>query len=220
MLAELSSGLQSISANVQAGILAFIGTVIAVIWSNAATGNRLQRQFVEERRRAETARLFESRRDVYLEAADAITVATTCIARLSDPSRTIADILKPYEDNVGNIAKVHLLAGPAVGALVVALASEVNGAIIELTVSRVPLEIVWTQAKRLEDRAAGDPTVIAQAAALRRNLLPKQMQFAEECVRRAGSLALLTGQCGFGNEDRSSCVRLRSQLPWAAQQDR
>jgi len=88
-----------------------------------------RRDTVEERQREEKARLFESRREVYLEAAEAIIVAMTCIGRLADLNRVTADILKPYEDQIGNIAKVHLLAGPDVGALVVAIGSEISCAI-------------------------------------------------------------------------------------------
>jgi len=60
------SWLQTISATSFVGILAFLGTVFTVISTNRATSNRLQRQLVEERQREEKARLFESRREVYL----------------------------------------------------------------------------------------------------------------------------------------------------------
>lgn len=176
------------------GILAFVGTVIAVILTNIAASDRLQLQLVEERKREVKARLFESRREVYLEAADAITVALTCIGRLADLNRVTADILKPYEDQVGNIAKVHLLAGPDVGALIVAIGSEVGSAIIELTVSRVPLESDWSRVKTLESQAGKNPDIIGEVEKLWRDLLPKQMQFAEKCLRRTSILAPMMGE--------------------------
>ena len=76
------SWLQTMSATAFVGILAFLGTVFAVITTNKATSERFQKQLVEDRRREQEARLFESRRDVYLEAAEAITVAMMCIGRL------------------------------------------------------------------------------------------------------------------------------------------
>ncbi len=118
----------------------------------------------------------------------------TCIGRLADLNRVTADILKPYEDQIGNIPKVHLLAGPDVGALVVAIGSEISCAIIELTVGRVPLEIDWRRAKSLEGRAGENPDTIDQVAELWRDLLPKQMQFAEQCARRARILAPMIGE--------------------------
>lgn len=192
---RLPNWLQTISATSFIGLLAFLGTVFTVISTNLAASNRLQRQLVEERQREEKTRLFESRREVYLEAAEAIIVAMTCIGRLADLNRVTADILKPYEDQVGNIAKVHLLAGPDVGALVVAIGSEISRLIIELTVSRVPLEIDWRRAKSLEDRAGENPNTIEQVAELWRDLLPKQMQFAEQCARGARTLAPIIGEC-------------------------
>ena len=192
------SWLQTISATSFVGILAFVGTVFGtvftVVLTNRATSNRLQRQFKEEREREETARLFESRREVFLDAADAITVAMMCIGRLADLNRVTADILKPYEDQVGSIAKVHLLAGPDVGALIVEIGSEVGSAIIELTVSRVPLENSFRQVKVLESQLGKNPNAIGEIAELWRDLLPRQMQFAEECVRRAGILAPMIGE--------------------------
>jgi len=177
-----------------AGIPAFLGAVFAVIWTSKASSNRLQLQFVEERQREEKARLFESRREVYLEAAEAIAVAMTCIGRLADLNCTTAEILKPYENQVGNIAKVHLLAGPDLGALVIKIGSEIGTAVLELTVGRVPLEIAWRRAKGLESLGAESPDAAGEAAALWSALLPKQVQFAERCARRAGSLAPTVGQ--------------------------
>lgn len=188
------SWLQTITATSFVGILAFLGTVFTVISTNKASSNRLQLQLVGERQREEKARLFESRREVYLEAAEAITVAMTCIGRLADLNRTTAEILNPYEDQVGNIAKIHLLAGPDVGALVVKIGSEIGTAILELTIGRVPLEIDWRRAKGLESLAGESTNATGEAAALWSALLPKQMQFAERCACRAGSLAPIVGQ--------------------------
>lgn len=101
-----------------------------------------------------------------------------------------ADILKPYEDQIGNIAKIHLLAGPDVCVLVVAVSAEVGRAIIELTLGRVPLEITWRQAKSLDDRAGE----IDQAGDLWHELLPKYVQFTERCARRAGDLSPMIGE--------------------------
>lgn len=185
--------LQTITATSFVGILAFVGTIITVTWTNRATSDRLQRQLLEDRQRGEATRLFESRRDVYLEAAEAITLAMTCIGRLADLNRPTSDILKPYEDQVGKIARIHLLAVPDVGALVVAIGSEIGRAIVELTVGRVPLEIAWRRVKDLEGRAGEDADATAQIADLWRDLLPQQMAFAERCAGCAGRLAPMIG---------------------------
>lgn len=190
---DLLSWLTTFPAASFVGLLAFVGTVFTVIQTNRATSDRLQRQLTEEREQEEKARLFESRLKVYLEAADAITVAVTCIGRLADLNRVSADILKPYEDHVGEIAKIHLLAGPDVGALVVAIGSEIGSAIIELTLSRVPLENSRRQVKALESQAANDPKMIGEVEELWRDLLVKQMQFAEKCILRASILAPMMG---------------------------
>ena len=185
--------LQTIPATSFVGMLAFIGTILTVIWTNKATSSRLQRQLVDDRQREEATRLFESRRDVFLEAAEAITVAMTCIGRLADLNRATADILKPYEDQVGKIARVHLVAGPDVGAHVVAIGSEIGRAVVELTVGRVPLEISRSHVKALEGRAGDDPDATAHVAELWRDLLARQIEFAERCAGTSKRLAPIIG---------------------------
>lgn len=187
------SWLQTISATSFVGILAFLGTVFTVILTNKAASNRLQRQLVEERKREEAARWFESRREVYLDAAEAFTIAVTCIGQLADLNRPTADILKPYLDQVGKIAKVHLLARPEVGSLVVAIGSEIGCTIVELTAGRVSLENSLRQIKSLEVRSTENSNTINRVAELWGDLLPKQMRFAEHCVRRASTLAPMIG---------------------------
>ena len=109
---HLLAWLETVPATSFVGILRFIGTIMTAIWTNKATSSRLQRQLADDRQGEEATPLLESRRDVFLEAAEAITVAMTCIGRLADLNRATADILKPYEEQVGKIARVLLVAGP------------------------------------------------------------------------------------------------------------
>ena len=175
-------------------VVGVLNTVFSAVWTSGTTSRCLKQQLAAERRLVETTRIFESRRDLYLEAAEAITVALTCIGRLADLDRTAADILKPFEDQIGKIARIHLLAGPDVGKLIVTIGSEIGRAVIELTMARVPLEISWRHVKASEGRAVAEPDNSSEVAQAWAGLLTRQFAFAERCVRSTAKLAPTIGE--------------------------
>ena len=59
---------------------------------------------------------------------------------------------------------------------------------------RVPLETNWKRVKILEGQAGENPDMNEQIAEFWRDHLPKQMQFALQCVLRARTLAPMVGE--------------------------
>ena len=178
-------------ATVIASVIALTGTIIAINLSNRANTKRLYKQFEEDRKKEDAKRRFESRRDIYLNAADAVATAALCLGRLSDIERPASEIIAPFLEKAGQIAKVHIVASPATSKLTAELTSTIVQAVTALTFARIPLEV---ERRRLNE---SKPDNVDEEAEKRRkeiDLLRVLITFGDMCLANSISVAGLSAK--------------------------
>ena len=178
-------------ATIVASVVAFVGTVAAINLSNRATSARLYKQFAEDRTKEDTKRKFESRREIYLDATDAVATAAFCIGRLSDMERTSSEILLPLGEKAGQIAKVHIVASSATSEAVGELQSTITQAIVVLSFARIPIEV---ERRRLIAIQPGSPEEAISKSRDELESLRKLVIFGDQCLAQSVLIANLAAK--------------------------
>ncbi len=178
-------------ATIVASVVAFVGTVAAINLSNRATNARLYKQFSEDRAKEHLKRKFESRREIYLDAIDAVATAAFCIGRLSDIERTSSEILLPIGEKAGQIAKVHIVASPATSEAIAELQSMITRAITVLSFSRIPIE---NERLRLSGIRPNSPDEESSKRKSELNLLQELILFSDSCLAQGIILGNLSAR--------------------------
>ena len=178
-------------ATIVASVVAFVGTVFAINLSNRSTTTRLYKQFTEDRAKEDAKRKFESRRDIYLNATDAVATAGLCIGRLSDIERTSSEILSPLLEKAGQIAKVHIVASPATSEAVAELQSTIAQAVIALSFARIPIEV---ERRRLNELKPSSSEEEIQKRRSEIELLRILIVFGDQCLAHSIVLANLSAK--------------------------
>jgi hypothetical protein len=176
--------LASIPVAIVVGLLTSIATIAGIMLTNSATARRLERQFAQDRVRDEDKRLFESRKEIYMDAAEAIAIGMGCIGRMGDLAQTTAQITKPYLDRIGALAKVQLISSETTAKLVLRNSGSITILIADLTATRLSLDISRRQIDKLET-SGGAETEINE---LRKKLLPLNLDYIERCILEASGL--------------------------------
>ena len=171
VLTDILNAFITASPVIAAGIFAIAG----VLLTNRASGKRLADQLREDRERDENRRLFESRRDIYLDAADTIATAITCIGRLADLGTSTYDIIKPFQDKVGSVAKVHQIASEQTSVQVIEIMKGIGLSITELTVARSLAEDNIAKLADNEDR--------------QKNAVRLRVAYADTCIFETAKIA-------------------------------
>ena len=175
----------AVHPSVWVATVGFVGTITGITLTNRGNSRRLDRQFQEDRKRDEAKRLFESRRDVFLDAIEATVTGLLCISRLSDLDRSTNEILRPFLERAGLIAKVHLLASRQTSELVIDLTQQISLSIVELSFTRIALEV---EKRRLDGLDRDAPDYQQTLAEGHRKLLSPLMLFGDQCY--AASVAM------------------------------
>lgn len=180
--------LKTIEASIWVGLITSTATLAGITLTNVGTSGRLRKQFEEDRRRDEQKRLFESRRDIYTAAMEALSLGIASIGGLSDVETDVKEVLRPYTERAGNIAKVHLICSSEVSELLIEIGAEITTAIIDLTIERIDLDTLVQRRRGLSSTAASNDEEIVR---IRNETLPLQISYAEHCVETATKLAPL-----------------------------
>lgn len=107
---------------------------------------------------------------------------------MSDIETPTKEIVKPYRERTGDIAKVHLICGSRVSELVINVVGEIDTTMTDLIIERIKLDVLMQQTRRLASDALDYE---AKVAAVWKEILPMLLPYAERCSEAAARIAPL-----------------------------
>jgi hypothetical protein len=130
------------------GIVAGSGLALGgIMLTNRAHDRRLQRQLAHDRELKRIERELAMRREIYLEAAQAISVGLSYIGKLADVQTPLSDLSKDYLARTPSMARVQIVALESTAEQLAKYSSAFAKATIGLITRRAPLE---KQANRIK----------------------------------------------------------------------
>jgi hypothetical protein len=133
---ELLSEIPATFWGVLAGSALSLG---GVLLQNRATEKRLRSQFLHEHELRRRDRELALRKDVYLDVAEAISIAISTITNFANFDIPNDDVMGKYREKVGTVAKVQVIGTEATLKSLSSFMGAVNSAIFQLTPIRVGL---------------------------------------------------------------------------------
>jgi hypothetical protein len=126
-----------------------------VTLTNRSAEKRLRHQFENDRTLRLSEREFALRREVYLEASEAISAAIASMGRFADLNVPIAALSQVVTDKVPVLGKVQIIAGAEVLATTLDVLAEIGGLFSRLTMERMPLDLLKQKIGMLDEQIAG-----------------------------------------------------------------
>jgi hypothetical protein len=146
----------NLPATSQSAIIASVVTVLGVIFSAVFThlGNerRFAKQLKHDRLQKRVDREMELRKEVYLNAAEAIDAGLVVINNYANLGKTPEELFKEFSEKRSAFSKMHLIARESTVASIQALGLEFDEAVKRLSLLRQPLTQMQAQLKLLNDQ--------------------------------------------------------------------
>jgi hypothetical protein len=120
---------------VSGAVIALVG----VVASNFANTKRLEKQLTHDRTVKKAERDFSTKRDIYFEATDAISLALRSLLYFAYLHQTNDEIMKDYLAKAGALAKVQLIGSPQTIKTLNGFSIFMGNAVLQLSVMRAPL---------------------------------------------------------------------------------
>ncbi len=163
MIEGISKYFASLPPTLQAAIIASLVTVVGIIFAAAAAffssyilhrGNerRFAKQLEHDRTKSRVDREMDLRKQVYLDATEAVDVGIGMIQRYANIRVNQEDLSKEYSAKVSAISKVHLIAQDETLKAVLKFTRELNASIIKLAFHRQPLVDTYTRINMLGEQ--------------------------------------------------------------------
>jgi len=111
-------------------------TLAGVVLTNRTNLKNSKLQLVHDREQKAKERALSMRRDVYLDAAEALSAGISTLVRHGDLSLTPAALMEDYKNKSGSIAKVHVIASERTALRFVEFVRELSASIVKLTIQR------------------------------------------------------------------------------------
>lgn len=111
-------------------------TIIGVVFANMGNRALQKRQLDHDRQLADRERLLSLKRDVYLDATEALQAGISAIAHLAHLDISDQQLSAPYLEKSPAVAKVHAVGDDETIRTVVALSARLSAVIIELAPAR------------------------------------------------------------------------------------
>jgi len=154
MWQTISAIIESIPATFWGVLAGSLFTLLGVFISNRAQADRLERQLRHDRELKSEERQLALRRDVYLPAAEAVSVGLMMIGRLADVSIPQEKLVSDWIKTSPAIAKANLIAGDATNEALVRFNTELSAIMMRLFAIRIPLINERNRANSLMDKVS------------------------------------------------------------------
>jgi len=139
MLAELASLVESIPATFWGVIIGAFFSLGGVVITNRSNDRRLRAQLAHDREVRNRERELSLRKDIYLDAAEAISAGLNAIARFADMDVPYNQLTAGYMEKAASVAKVHVIAREDTAKTVTAFLGELTSAYLRLLPKRFVL---------------------------------------------------------------------------------
>jgi hypothetical protein len=121
------------------GGVTLLATLSGVVVANLFQNSRLRTQLVHDQKLKDREREMSLRRDVYLEAAEAVQAGLIVINRFPNLELSHDKVIEGYIDKAPSMAKVHIIAKEETVNAVIGFTAELNAAFLRLFAKRVSL---------------------------------------------------------------------------------
>lgn len=131
-------------------IIGAILTIIGVVLTNASNSKRLRLQHEHERELENKARDLNLRRDVYMDAMEAISAGLVAVSRFSELNVTSDELMHSYTDLSPKIGKVTIVGRNETIKAMATFNMELTGAFLRLSAKRENFHSLYQQAISVE----------------------------------------------------------------------
>lgn len=138
-MAELIAVLRIIPDVIWAAVIASLLTLGGVLLTNIGNNKRLTNQLLHDAKQRDRERSMELRRQVYLEAAEAITANHMILMKLTDMTIQDSELAQQFSDSAATLSKVNVIASVDTVKAVSELSSALGAKYLQLTAKRIPL---------------------------------------------------------------------------------
>lgn len=125
-------------------------TLLTVHLTNRGNTKRLERQLSHDRDLKKVERLFNAKREIYLDAAVAISLSLRSLANFANFELSHSELMKDANEKSAALAKVNLVASPETLRALAAVNRAVGNAVVELTALRRPLMVGYNGLRLME----------------------------------------------------------------------
>lgn len=132
--------LRAIPEIVWAALLGAFVTLLGVVVSNCESRRRHLAQLRHDAEQRDRERQMTWRREVYLEATEAISRGLSYLARLVDLNTSHTELSAAYQDDVAKIAKIQVVGTDKTVQAVAAFSNEFTSIYMELSFARMDLD--------------------------------------------------------------------------------
>lgn len=147
---NLLSFLENLPSAIYGIIIGSLLTIIGVILTNASNTRRLRLQHDHERKLEDKARDLNLRRDVYMQAMEAIAAGLVAIGRVSELDSSMDDLMRSYTDLSPKIGKVSIVGNNETIKAMANFQQELTGAFLRLSSKREKFKTLFQQAETIE----------------------------------------------------------------------
>ena len=131
------------------------GVLAGVILTNRANDKRLRTQFEHDRELRIKDRELALRKDIYMEAVEALSAGVQSIGRFVDLDIANAKVTESYTEKAPAVAKLHVIANEETVQAVATITGELTAIFLRLFAKRVPLAVQKARLAALDDQMAG-----------------------------------------------------------------
>ena len=124
---------------VWAAIIASLLTVLGVFLTNRGSSHRLLKELLHDSEQRDRERNMDLRREIYLKAAEALTVNHMVLMKLSDLSTSYSELSNQFSKTTASISKVNIIGSNKTVEAVTTLSSIIGKKFLELSAQRYPL---------------------------------------------------------------------------------
>jgi len=129
-------------------------TIIGVVLTNISNTKRLRLQHEHEQKLRNKERDLNMRREVYMDAMEAISAGITAISRFSELNETPEALMKSYSSLSSKLGKVTIVGQNETIEALANFQLEVNGAFLRMSAKRDKFDAILRQSQAIEGEVA------------------------------------------------------------------
>jgi len=182
----------TLKAVIIASVVTFVGTSVAalvaligVLVTNRGHEKRFRRQLEHDQEQKRLEREMSLRKEVYLDAAEAIMSSLAALGRLADVAVPQDELAKQFSEMTGALAKVHIIGSSATLSAVSIFSTELTSAVLDLSLARYPLLQKQAQLKIMEDQTQSS----AEQSKIRSEFENEWLAYVQRCYETSTRLS-------------------------------
>jgi len=163
---NLNSIIENIPPAFYGVIIGALLTIIGVLLTNSSNTKRLRIQHEFEREIRNKERDLNLRRDVYMDAMEALSAGITAVSRFSDLHETPESLMQSYSDLSPKVSRVMIIGENETIKELANFSIELNGAFLRLSAKREKFNAIHQQSQVLESRLESAQKELERSTAL------------------------------------------------------